>query len=258
MDTNSANERLTRIETLKGVLREAQGAGDPAVAARQRLVLLYHGAVHRYLLGMLRNADAASELAQDFALRFMRGDFMQADPERGRFRDYLKTALRNMVFDYWDKPRAGGPKRPQPLQEKDVPCARGAETKEAEAALLAGLRDELLARTWDALAQFEKASGTPSHTVLDLKVRATQDESVRPLRSAELAAELQARHGLSFTPAGVRQALHRAREQFADLLIEEVLSSLLDSEPERLEEELIELELLSYCRSALARRTAKK
>jgi hypothetical protein len=47
----------------------------------------YHRAVHRYLLGALRDEDAAEELFQEFALRFVRGDFRWADRGRGRFRD---------------------------------------------------------------------------------------------------------------------------------------------------------------------------
>jgi hypothetical protein len=54
--------------------------------------------------------------------------------------------------------------------------------------------------------------------------------------------------------AGVRQTLHRAREKFADLLLEEVARELDDPTPERLEEELSELSLLDQCRAALERR----
>ena len=56
------------------------------------------------------------------------------------------------------------------------------------------------------------------------------------------------------TALGVRQMLHRARERFADLLVEEVAQTLGDPTDERLEEELIDLELYEYCRVALRRR----
>src|SRR5262245_25996763 len=61
----------------------------------------YHGAVFRYFLGAVRDPDAAGELTQEFALRFVRGDFHRADRERGRFRDYLKTALVHMATDHF-------------------------------------------------------------------------------------------------------------------------------------------------------------
>jgi RNA polymerase sigma-70 factor (ECF subfamily) len=73
------------------------------------------------------------------------------------------------------------------------------------------------------------------------------------VRSAEMARQLQARLGKPLTGAGVRQTLHRARERFADLLLEEVARSLETSEVDRLEQELIDLDLLTYCRDALDR-----
>ncbi|MBV8265921.1 MAG: hypothetical protein JO252_06210, partial [Planctomycetaceae bacterium] len=48
-----------------------------------------------------------------------------------------------------------------------------------------------------------------------------------------------------------RQALHRARERFADLLIDQVANTLGDSD---VEQELIDLGLIDYCRPALRRR----
>jgi hypothetical protein len=56
------------------------------------------------------------------------------------------------------------------------------------------------------------------------------------------------------TAVGVRQLLHRARERFADLLLEEVAQSLDAPTPELLEQELIDLRLLDCCRTALERR----
>jgi hypothetical protein len=52
----------------------------------------------------------------------------------------------------------------------------------------------------------------------------------------------------------VRQNLRRAREQFADLLLDELTQSLEDPTRERLEEELVDLRLFSYCQDALERR----
>jgi RNA polymerase sigma-70 factor (ECF subfamily) len=69
-----------------------------------------------------------------------------------------------------------------------------------------------------------------------------------------MAAQLSTELGKPLTAAGVRQLLHRARERFADLLLEEVAQSLAEPSPERLEQELLELGLLEYCRPALQRR----
>ena len=60
----------------------------------------YSPAIYRYLLGAVRDTDTADELFQEFALRFLRGDFKRANPERGRFRDFLKTALYHLIVDH--------------------------------------------------------------------------------------------------------------------------------------------------------------
>jgi RNA polymerase sigma-70 factor (ECF subfamily) len=73
-------------------------------------------------------------------------------------------------------------------------------------------------------------------------------------RSAELGDHLSACRHLELTPEAIRQLLHRARENFADLLVDEVARSLGSADPGKLEQELIELDLLDYCRPSLARR----
>ena len=50
----------------------------------------------------------------------------------------------------------------------------------------------------------------------------------------------------TITVASVRVMLHRAREQFADLLLEEVDHSIDKVTPEGLEQELADLHLLDY------------
>ena len=57
--------------------------------------------------------------------------------------------------------------------------------------------------------------------------------------------------GKAYTIHGVRQAPHRAREKFSDLLVDEVAQTLENPSEEEIERELIDLRLLSYCRSAL-------
>jgi hypothetical protein len=49
----------------------------------------------------------------------------------------------------------------------------------------------------------------------------------------------------------LRQQLHRARAQFADLLLAELASGLSDPTPQKLEDELIALDLLQYVRHLL-------
>src|SRR5437868_1827150 len=155
----SDREHLSQISTQWTMLLRAHASPDDrAVAAQHALLLRYGGAVGRYLLGAVRDPDAAAELAQEFAVRFLRGDFRGADPGRGRFRDYLKTALIHLATDHHRSRQAG----PRSLP----PDAAAPETSEDEDAFVAGWRAELLDRTWDALA----AAHPTEHAVLLLRV----------------------------------------------------------------------------------------
>src|SRR5262245_44520612 len=98
MGPSELEQRLSGIATQWTAVFRAHGeTTDSAVSARNRLMLRYSGAVYRYLLGAVRDPDVASDLCQEFAVKFLRGDFRRAAPERGRFRDYVKSALVNLV-----------------------------------------------------------------------------------------------------------------------------------------------------------------
>jgi RNA polymerase sigma factor (sigma-70 family) len=213
-------------------------------AARQCLLERYGGAVHRYLLGALRDADAADELAQEFALRFLRGDFRRANPDRGRFRDFVKTAVFRLVVHHQRRRH----KQPLALRSGMPEPAAGPVPDASEEAFVRSWRDELLARAWTALQQVEGQTGQPCYTVL--RFRADHPD----LSSAQIAQELGRQLGKSLSTVAVRQLLHRAREKFGDLLLDEILQSLAQPTAQQLEQELIDLNLLDYCKPALCRR----
>lgn len=246
MSDQSLNDRLSQINTPWTMVRRAhQGESSAVTEAQQALLQRYGGAVYRYLLGALRDPDAADELNQDFALRFLRGDFHRADPQRGRFRDFVKTAMLNLIVDYQRKQK----RRPMPLPEDTAePPESADQLADLDRQFQESWRDELLTRCWEALARVERQTGQPFHTVL--RFRAKHPE----LRSQEMAQRLGERLGRPMTAAAARQTLHRAREKFADFLIEEVLHSLDAPTADDLHSELVDLGLLEYCRPALERR----
>ncbi len=98
---NQDDLRLSRIETLWSVVRQANEAVlEKAKQAQQTLLERYGGAVRRYLLGSFRNEDAADEVFQEFALKLVSGAFQKADASHGRFRSFLKTTLFHLIVDY--------------------------------------------------------------------------------------------------------------------------------------------------------------
>ncbi len=241
MASDTPNERLSHISTLWSVLAQAHaGPSEEARAAAAALLERYGGAVYRYLLGAVHDAEVANDLAQEFALRFLRGAFRGADPQRGRFRDYLKVALIHLANDHQRARQVW----PAPLADGHEPAAPGVNLEDSERAFLSAWREELLERTWTALAEVNPAA----HAVLRLRVENPE------MPSPQLAERLSAQLGKPRNAAWVRKTLQRAHGQFADLLLEEVADSLATATPEALHQELEDLDLLRYCRSALARR----
>jgi RNA polymerase sigma-70 factor (ECF subfamily) len=245
------NEHLSRIQTAWTMVRDAHG-DDTAVAAAQRALLdRYGGAVKRYALAALRDEDAADEIFQEFALRFIRGDFGQADPSRGRFRSFVKTVVFRLIVDR--QRRAKKEARIAPIHSNlaDAPLD-SEEPADDEAMFRISWRDDLLARCWQKLEDDEKQSGKPYHTVLTYRVEHPE------LRSPDLAAGLSEKLGKPINAGAVRVLLHRARDAFAEFLLDEVAQSLNTGSLDEIEEELIDLELLEYCRPVLEQRRSKK
>jgi RNA polymerase sigma-70 factor (ECF subfamily) len=239
MESLDHEQRLSRIATLWTVVFQAHG--DSTVAgpdARQRLMLRYSAPAYRYLLGAVRDADAAADLCQEFAVRFLRGDFRRAHRDKGRFRDYVKTALSNLVNDYHRTRQA----QPKNLAADAPEPAAPAESSDDD--FLSGWRQALLDRAWEALA----ADNPGYHATLLLRVNEPD------LPSPEMAERLSAQLGKPVTPENVRKMLQRAHGKFAELLLDEVAASLDSPTKEELGDELRTLNLVRYCQSALDRR----
>jgi RNA polymerase sigma-70 factor (ECF subfamily) len=231
---NDSHKPLIHLSTHWSLVFQAHhGQGDAAQEAQRQLLLRYCGAVYGYLLKALRNPEAAAEQSQEFALRFVRGDFKRADPQRGRFRDFLRTVLYHLVVDYYRARKA----QPVPLPTDSVhhPAAPDAESLDQE--FLAQWRRELLARSWEALQADQEHGKHQYYTVL--RWRAEHPDA--PI--AQLAALLSQAAGRPVTEASARQLVHRARAKFAELLRAEVARSLNGATPEQVEQELMELGL---------------
>jgi RNA polymerase sigma-70 factor (ECF subfamily) len=231
--------RLSQIATRWSLLRDAH-AVEPSRKQRAHAELFerYRGAAYRYLVAILRSPDAADDVFQEFAVRLIQGRFEGAAPERGCFRQYLKTSLTRLAIDY-QRRRVGA--------ALSLPEDVAAETDSEAARFDECWRTELLDRAWTALEESDRQTGRVSYAVLRFRSQNPQASS-REIADA-LTSHLQPERPL--TDAGVRQMLHRAREQFAELLVAEVAASLGCEEPDEIETELAALQLTSYCRSAI-------
>jgi DNA-directed RNA polymerase specialized sigma24 family protein len=238
--------RLSQISTQWTLVFQAHsGPPDQVQEAQVALIDRYAGAIHRYLLGAVRDPDIARELDQEFALRFLRGDFHRADPARGRFRDFVKRSVRNLMLNYFKTQK----RRPRPLDAAPEPSFEAFQT-DFDLQFAASWRQGLLDRAWSALKELQDRTGMSYYTVL--WCRAENPD----MHSPDLATTLAAQLGKPVTANGVRQALLRSRDKFAGFLFDEVSASLEHPTPDDIEQELIDLGLIGYCRDHLKRHRA--
>jgi DNA-directed RNA polymerase specialized sigma24 family protein len=241
-----AEPRLADLSTQWNLVFQARsGTPEQVSVAMSLLMCRYAGAVHRYLLKALRDPDIAEELDQEFAVRFLRGDFRHGDPSRGRFRDYVKRAVQNLMKDYYRRRKRDGASRLVPGVTE--PSALDEGLVQFDRQFLQSWRADLLERAWTSLAELERNTGQPYHTILRLRV----DEP--GLTSREWAVRLSEKLGRPVSPGAFRQALQRARREFALRLLTEVRDSIEEPTTQSLEQELADLELLEYCRPYLDR-----
>jgi RNA polymerase sigma-70 factor (ECF subfamily) len=245
MENVEVDPRLSELSTQWTLVFQTQsGTPEQANQAACQLICRYAGAVHRYLLKALKDPEAAAELDQEFAVRFLRGDFRHGDPSRGRFRDYVKRAVQNLMNDYYRRKR-----RDVPLDSAiGEPVAPEDGSEQFDRQFVHSWRNDLLDRAWGAIEEFERTTGQPYHTVLRYRVNNPN------LTSGDLAQRLSQTLGRSVSSGAFRQALQRARQRYADYLVDEVGSSLDHPTREAIEEELGELGLLEHCRPYLRAR----
>src|SRR5262249_26305047 len=106
MHGEELNQRLSGISTVWTLLRQAhEGTAEAAAFAKEALSQRYRKAVSASLRSALGDPAIAEELPQEFAVSLVRGDFRNVDPQRGRFRYYLKTVLSHLVSNYRRKGR---------------------------------------------------------------------------------------------------------------------------------------------------------
>ncbi len=243
------DDHLSQIDTLWSVIRRAHNADTNAESAQRELLERYSGAIQRYLAAKLRDPAAADDVYQDFALKFVRGDFKNATPEKGRFRTFIRTVLFRMVADHFrGKKRDKAVDFDEQLIEPVGPDEEAARDEE----FIEVWRDEMLKNAWDGLWELEKSSGKRWFTVLQLRVKNPE------LRSADLAASLSEELDKPISTSNVRVLLHRAREKFSTLLIDTVAESLNSRSYADVEEELADLRLLEFCQASLEQLKAEQ
>lgn len=230
-------DRIDAISTRWSLLRLAHGTHPDTAKARQMLVLRYASAVRKYVGAIVRQGDDADELAQDVVLRLMRGDFAGADASKGRFRDFLKMAVRNMIHNHWAKQ---GRRHMDALASEPL-----ANDTERDAAWLGVWQKTVLDHALASCKDEDGRAGSSSHALL--KLRMEHPDATSDVLAEKLSAKLQT----PIKPDTLRQMLRRARFKLAQALVDEIENGLEEDSPARVLDELAALGLLEHVKDFL-------
>src|SRR5262245_44395342 len=157
---STGDQRLSALQTNWSVLFQGQGESAEAVDAKRQLLERYMKAVRRYLIGAVRDIEVAEELAQEFAVRFMRGDLHRADPNRGRFRDFVKGVLFHLIADHYRQQK----RTPAGLPDGSIPDIQAVDPSEDDKLFVESWRREMLDLAWTALQKHQVETGQLYYT----------------------------------------------------------------------------------------------
>jgi DNA-directed RNA polymerase specialized sigma24 family protein len=199
-------------------------AGDPsdpeAGAALERLCRDYWYPLYAFVRRQGFGPDDACDLVQGFLADMLeRRDFAGADPERGRFRSFLRTSCAHFLAHHREREgalkRGGG----QRFISIDLPAAEGRYGREPAHDLTA---DRLFERRWAldllglVLARLETEAIQSGKEKLFTHLRPMLEGDDR----SESYSEVGTAVGLS--EGAVKVAAHRLRARYRDVLREEV------------------------------------
>lgn len=220
----------TRWSTVLLAARDdAEGA-----AALARLCEQYWFPLYAWLRRRGHSQQDAEDLVQSFFARLLERDLInRADANRGRFRTFLLSALRNFAADEWrreHREKRGGASAPLSLDEIDpeermLPELTGAV--DAELAFDRAWARTLLDRVLERLREECDGDGKAGRFEV-LKSFLIGERGEVPF------AEAAGRLGISVPAA--QSLVHRLRQRYAELLREEIAHTVQN--PEDADEEL--------------------
>ena len=204
------------------IVRRAQDKSETALNA---LFTSYRDPLLVWLKARNYSHHDAEDLVQGFFAGLLRHDFLKKlNREKGRFRSFLITSLKNYLNDVRDKANAGkrgGGHSPDSLQETD---GQGQPLHDPAAA--AATPDVEFDRAWaqtllaNSFHQLQSESARTGHAALCAALEPVMfaDETAAPYR--DIAGRL------GMTEGAVAVAAHRIRARLRVILREEILQTV--------------------------------
>lgn len=193
------------------IIAAAKSGNSAAAEALSEVCLRYRQPVEAIIRGQAATQDEAEDLTQAFFERFLEKNFLaQADPARGRFRQFLFASVKHFLSNARDRERAGkrgGGRAHLPIEEPEV----------QRAAATSLTPEQLFDRQW-AVSLIEQAMSE-----LRSEAQAQRDqrfELLVPFLTGDASSgeyrEIAAATGS--TENALRVAVHRLRERFRQKL----------------------------------------
>jgi RNA polymerase sigma factor (sigma-70 family) len=230
----TASTAAAFVTTHWSVVLSAQGRSPAAQDALEKLCRSYWPPLYAFIRRQGYSSEEAKDLTQDFFARLLeRRDFDAVRQEKGRLRSYLLVALKHFLSNARD--RAGAIKRGngQYLISLDDAEARQrvdlglADTMAADQLYERRWAVAVLEQVLSRLADEYKNLGKPE--LFEQLKRLLIDEADRPSQ-ADIASDF----GMSEN--AVKQAFHRFRERYRQVLREEIAHTV--AAPGDIEDEL--------------------
>jgi RNA polymerase sigma factor (sigma-70 family) len=217
------------------VVLSAGGSDTPrAQEALARLCQVYWYPLYAYVRRRGYGPEDAQDLTQEFFARLLAHKWVgSADPQKGRFRSFLLTAMNHFLADEWDRLKAqkrGGGGRVLPLEVETAETRfqlEPADPLTPEKIYERRWAQTLLETVFEQLRQAYEAEGKAA-LFAELKGGLAQARAALPY--AELAARLKLSEG------ALRVAMHRLRQRYREVLRAEIAHTV--NEPGEVEEEL--------------------
>jgi len=201
--------------------------------ALENLCRAYWPPLYCYLRRDGRSSHEAEDLTQAFFAQLLeRNSLATADPTRGRFRNFLLTALKNFVVNEWRAEHAQ--KRGGDLQILSLDARTGEGHYVADPGNHA-TPEVVFDKRW-ALTVIERVlDRLRTEYVTTGKSELFEDlKNFLAAKKGTPHANLAIKHGLTASAIGV--AIHRLRQRYAELLREEIASTVND--PSEIDDEI--------------------
>ena len=234
-EDRSASHDAARFATTHwSVVQAAEDSAAPGVAqALEELCRAYWYPLYAYLRRRGYGVEEAQDLTQEFLARLIRKPRLgEANPSKGRFRNFLLTALNNFLTNEWRRSRTarrGGGQAVIPLDDT-------AEARYAEESVSDLTPERIYEHRWavsvfdQALRQLRAQYATANKTA--------HFDCLRKYLSMEAAQGEYNRLGkeLEMSPGAVASAVHRLRQHYVQVVRETVAQTV--ESPAELEEEM--------------------